>query len=102
YRYIYAQHLNYFTRATLERIVPAGFTALEIRATHFNPFVILQDWRRKGTEVSNADRSGLLKRTTAYKQNPLLKPVKAIYRATETVLGSLNLADNLVLVLRKE
>lgn len=98
YRYVYPQHLNYFTRATLSRLVAKHFVIVEQASTHFNPVVIWQDWRRGGQEVSNYERGELLKRTTAYKQNPLLKPVKCIYDAFEWSLGRMNLADNLVMV----
>jgi 2-polyprenyl-3-methyl-5-hydroxy-6-metoxy-1,4-benzoquinol methylase len=101
YRYVYPQHLNYFTRRTLERLAGDRFTVLEVRSIHFNPIVIWQDWRRKGEEVPNERRAALLKRTTAYKTNPLLKPVKAVYQLTERLLGAAGLADNLVAVLRK-
>jgi len=101
YRYIYPQHLNYFTRHTLNKIIPTGFSVIEVRSTHFNPIVIWQDWCQAGREVSNKERAELLKRTTTYKQNPLLAPLKAVYKVAEGVLGTLNLADNLVVVLRK-
>jgi 2-polyprenyl-3-methyl-5-hydroxy-6-metoxy-1,4-benzoquinol methylase len=101
YRYIYQQHLNYFSAATLSRLAEKNFSVLEIRYTHFNPVVIWQDWRAGGADVSNQQRGELLKRTTAFKQNPLLKPAKALYRASEALLASLGLADNLALVLRK-
>jgi 2-polyprenyl-3-methyl-5-hydroxy-6-metoxy-1,4-benzoquinol methylase len=102
YRYIYEQHLNYFARQTLKRIIPAGFSIVEERSMHWNPIVLWQDWGRGGQNVSNSDRAKLLKRTNSWKQNPLLKPVKGLYMATETVLGRLRLADNLVLVLRRK
>jgi 2-polyprenyl-3-methyl-5-hydroxy-6-metoxy-1,4-benzoquinol methylase len=102
YRYIYPQHLNYFTRATLEKLVQERFSIGEARSTHFNPIVIWQDWRQGGKEVSNVERARLLQRTTAYKQNPLLRPIKVMYRLAEGVLGALDLADNLVVVLRKQ
>jgi len=44
----------------------------------------------------------LLKRTTGYKQNPAMKPAKAAVAAMEWVLARLNLADNLLIVLRKK
>ncbi len=80
----------------------AQFSVIEFRTTHFNPIVIWQDWRGGGKEVSNRERAQLLQRTTAYKQNPLLKPVKALYTLAEKALGALTLADNLVVVLRKK
>jgi 2-polyprenyl-3-methyl-5-hydroxy-6-metoxy-1,4-benzoquinol methylase len=99
YRYIYPQHLNYFTRATLTRLVQSRFSIVEFRSTHFNPVVIWQDWRTGGREISNQERAELLQRTTAYKQNPLLKPAKLFYGLSEKCLAALNLADNLAVVL---
>ena len=101
YRYVYPQHLNYFNGATLRKLIEPWFDVIELRATHFNPIVIWKDFRASGREISNAERGDLLKRTTAYKQNAALKPIKVLYRATEKVLGALKLADNLAAVLRK-
>jgi len=101
YRYIYPQHLNYFTKPTLTRLVEPRFSLVEVRYTHFNPVIVWQDWRSGGREVSNTDRAQLLQRTTSYKQNPLLRPVRALYGLTEKALAALNLADNLALVLRR-
>lgn len=103
YRYIYEQHLNYFTRETLKKLGKAAdLIVIEVESTHFNPLVIWQDWRAKGRDVSNVERAELLKRTTGYKQNPLLWPVKVMYGLAERVLGSFYLADNLVAVLLKK
>jgi len=101
YRYLYPQHLNYFTRPTLGRLVAGRFDVVERGSTHFNPVIMWQDWRGGGAEVSNQARGELLKRTTAYKRNPLLKPVRLLYEAAERMLGTFNLADNLTMVLRK-
>jgi 2-polyprenyl-3-methyl-5-hydroxy-6-metoxy-1,4-benzoquinol methylase len=101
YRYIYPQHLNYFTTNTLRRLAGEKFEPVEIRSTHFNPLVIWQDWRHGGREVSNSERGELLRRTTRYKQNPLLRPVKVGYRLSESVLSLFRLADNLAMVFRK-
>ena len=102
YRYIYPQHLNYFTATTLTRLVEPQFSVLELRSMHFNPVVIWQDWRARGKEVSSQERAELLQRTTAYKETPLLQPVRALYHLTEKTLGAAFLADNLAIVLRKE
>ena len=51
YRYVYEQHLNYFTATTLTRLCGSGFTVVDRKFTHFNPVVIWQDWRRGGREV---------------------------------------------------
>jgi len=102
YRYVYPQHLNYFTKSTLARLVRDRFSIVKMCSTHFNPAIICQDWRSGGKEVTNSERAELLKRTTAYKQSPLLTPVKAAYQLSEKALGLLSLADNLVLVLRKK
>jgi 2-polyprenyl-3-methyl-5-hydroxy-6-metoxy-1,4-benzoquinol methylase len=101
YRYLYPQHLNYFTKATLAKLVEPRFSAIAFSSTHFNPIVIWQDWRGGGKDISNHERTDLLQRTTAYKQNPLLKPLKALYKLAEKTMGALNLADNLLVVLRK-
>jgi 2-polyprenyl-3-methyl-5-hydroxy-6-metoxy-1,4-benzoquinol methylase len=102
YRYIYPQHLNYFTAGTLRRLAEAQFDAVEIRTTHFNPVVIWQDWRGSGRDVSNAERGELLRRTTRYKQNLFLWPMKLSYRLSEKALSKLGLADNLAMVLQKQ
>lgn len=102
YRYLYPQHLNYFTKATLTKLVEARFRVIESSSTHFNPIVIWQDWRGGGKDISNRDRAALLQRTTSYKQNPALKPVKALYKLAEKTLGAMTLADNLMVVLRKQ
>ncbi len=102
YRYVCPQHLNHFTKVTLTKMVEAQFSVLQLNTTHFNPIVIWQDWRGGGREVSNRERAQLLQRTTAYKQSPWLRPVKALYVLAEKALGALNLADNLVVVLQKK
>jgi SAM-dependent methyltransferase len=101
YRYIYPQHLNYFTRKTIMTFCGSSFEARALRSMHFNPVVIWQDWRRHGREVSNTERANLLSRTTRYKSLPLLKPLKWVYAAGERFLGSMFLADNIVIVLEK-
>ncbi len=101
YRYIYPQHLNYFTAETLQKLSEGNFSIVELRSTHFNPFVIWQDWCRGGEEVSNEERADLLQRTTAYKKNRLLRPLKFVYKLIERALGTCYLADNLVMVLRR-
>lgn len=103
YRYIFPQHVNYFTAATLEKFaLMENFEIATRGSMHFNPIVIWQDLRGKGGFVPDDERAALLKRTTAYKQNPAIKPVKFFYRFMEKILGSLNLADNLFVVLRKK
>ncbi len=101
YRYVYAQHLNYFTQDTLRRLAQARFRVVETRFTHFNPVVLWQDWRRGPAEVSNPERAALLQRTTAWKQNPRLAPLRALYRLAERTLGAFGLADNVAMVMRK-
>lgn len=101
YRYVYSQHLNYFTKETLARLVRVWFRPVAFRSTHFNPVVIWQDWRNRGRDVSNVERAELLKRTTAYKQSRAMRPLRFAYRLSEKALGWLNLADNLVTVLEK-
>jgi len=103
YRYIFPQHVNYFTASTLEKFaLMENFEIAARGSMHFNPIVIWRDLRGKGGFVPDEERAALLKRTTAYKQNPAMKPVKLLYRFAEKILGSLNLADNLFVVLRKK
>jgi hypothetical protein len=103
YRYVYSQHLNYFSAQTLARLaVGCGFEIVATSFTHFNPVVIWQDWRRGGREVSNTERGELLKRTTALKQKSWLKPLQWGYALAEKTLATFGLADNLVVVLRRK
>lgn len=103
YRYVYPQHLNYFSAQTLAQLGQAvGFEIVATHFSHFNPVVVWQDWRQGEREVSNAERGELLKQTTALKQKPWLKPVKWFYGLTERVLGSVGLADNVVVIFRKK
>jgi hypothetical protein len=104
YRYVMPEHVNYFTPDTLRRLaarVPE-FREAELRFTHFNPLVILQDRRRGLTPVGDAERVALLRTTTGWKQNRALAWVGPLYRAAEAMLAGLWLADNVVLVLRRE
>lgn len=101
YRYIFPEHLNYFTAETMKKFVAAELEVVRVKSTHFNPLVIWQDFRAGEREVTRAERVKLLKKTTGYKQSPWMTPVKWGYRATESVLRVLNLADNVAIVARK-
>jgi 2-polyprenyl-3-methyl-5-hydroxy-6-metoxy-1,4-benzoquinol methylase len=104
YRYIMTEHLNYFTVDTLRRLAARShdWSIAELRSTHFNPVVIWQDWRRSSERVPDTERAQLLKRTTAWKQHPLVAPARPVYAAAERCLGWMRLADDLVLVLRRD
>jgi 2-polyprenyl-3-methyl-5-hydroxy-6-metoxy-1,4-benzoquinol methylase len=103
YRYIFPQHVNYFTESTLRKFVETetGLRVLHYASMHFNPIVIMQDWKRGGRFVSDEERARLLRRTTSYKKNPALKPMKWTLSGVETVLGAMNLADNIVVVAQR-
>ena len=103
YRYIFPQHANYFTPSTLRRFVSTEPRLQPVFSCsmHFNPLVILQDWRSDGAFVPEEERARLLKRTTGYKQSPVMKPVKMVLAGIEKILGRFDLADNSVVVLRK-
>jgi 2-polyprenyl-3-methyl-5-hydroxy-6-metoxy-1,4-benzoquinol methylase len=103
YRYVMAEHLNYFRAAAFRRMAQeaAAFEVLRLSSMHFNPVVIWQDWRSGGLPVAAADRARLLQRTTAMKQAARWRPVRPLYRACESILGAFGLADNLVAVLRR-
>lgn len=103
YRYIVTEHLNYFSPTTLRSfgLSCSEFDVVKLTSTHFNPIVILQDLLGKGESVPDAQRARLLKRTTRWKQNPWLQPIKCLYSLAERALATLQLADNLAIVLRK-
>jgi 2-polyprenyl-3-methyl-5-hydroxy-6-metoxy-1,4-benzoquinol methylase len=101
YRYIYPEHLNYFTSETLRKFIGREFKAVDLKSTHFNPLVIWKDFRAGGREVPRTERSSLLKRTTAYKKSRWMLPVKICYKTAEEILGKFSLADNLAIVGRK-
>lgn len=104
YRYIMPDHVNYFTASTL-RAFGSDEDLFEIVATgssHFNPLVIAHDVTGNKERVSDEERIRLLKRTTRYKQHPLLRPIKAVYSSLERILGWMTLADNLFIVLRRK
>ncbi|MEO5804540.1 MAG: class I SAM-dependent methyltransferase [Verrucomicrobiota bacterium] len=104
YRYILPEHVNYFTPGTLRELsqTQPAFEIVASGSMHFNPLVIWQDWRSGGKYASDEQRAALLKRTTSYKQNPLLKPIRWVYKGAEKILSAINLADNLFLVVRKK
>lgn len=103
YRYIMPDHVNYFTSRTLATFTRSepGMVPVASGSSHFNPLVILKDLRGGKNRVADADRARLLRRTTAYKMNPLLAPAKWLYRVMEQALGAMRLADNIYVVLRK-
>ncbi len=104
YRYVLPQHVNYFTRRTLTRLLTdhGNLEAVANGGSHFNPIVLVQDWRR-GTpgNVPDAERAALLARTTRLKQAAWLKPAKLLLAGLEMLLASLGLADNIWAVSRK-
>lgn len=101
YRYVMAEHVNYFSAATLRRFAARApdLEIVALRSTHFNPVVLWQDWRSQGRRVSDAERVALLKRTTSWKQRG--GPLRWCYEAVEKALGAMGLADNLAVVMRK-
>jgi len=103
YRYIYTDHVNYFSAQTLRDFGRAS-SHLDVvghGSTHFNPIVIFQDFFKRVDRVPDEERARLLKKTTGYKQNPWLKPIKWVYQAAESALSACNLADNIYIVLQK-
>jgi 2-polyprenyl-3-methyl-5-hydroxy-6-metoxy-1,4-benzoquinol methylase len=101
YRYIFPEHLNYFTPGTICRFIETELDIVAMESTHFNPLVIWKDYRGGERDISRAERANLLKRTTRYKQSKWMLPVKAGYQAIELALGKLRLADNVSIVGRK-
>jgi 2-polyprenyl-3-methyl-5-hydroxy-6-metoxy-1,4-benzoquinol methylase len=104
YRYVMPDHVNYFDRGTLSALAGGlpGMNPIAMRTTHFNPVVIWQDWRGQVDRVSDEARAALLARTTRWKQHRRLGLLRLLYRGTEGLLARWGLADNLVLILRKD
>ena len=104
YRYIMPDHVNYFTAETLRRFTAreAALEIVRLTQSHFNPLVILKDFRGRPERVADEARARLLKRTTALKENPFLRPAGWVYSKTERLLIGMGLADNLAVVLRKK
>ena len=100
YRYIMAEHLNYFSRDTLVRLFEPSFRKQHIATSHFNPIVILQDLKRARAPAPG-ERAQLLNRTNARKSMPVLKPFQIGYKALERALGAAGLADNILAVFKK-
>lgn len=103
YRYVMADHLNYFTASTLRRLAAAepALEWVELAGSHFNPVVLWQDFWHPRAEVAEPERARLLRRTTAWKQNRALAPLRLLYGALERALAWAGLADNLTVVLRR-
>jgi 2-polyprenyl-3-methyl-5-hydroxy-6-metoxy-1,4-benzoquinol methylase len=101
YRYIFAEHLNYFTPKTMRQFAGRELEIVDLKSTHFNPLVILKDFRGGEREVPRAERVRLLQKTTGYKNSRWLLPVKLGYRAAESVLAAGMLADNIAIVGRR-
>jgi 2-polyprenyl-3-methyl-5-hydroxy-6-metoxy-1,4-benzoquinol methylase len=101
YRYIFPEHINYFTPRTLKAFAARELEVLELKSTHFNPLVVWKDFRGGARDIPRSERAELLKQTTAYKQSRWLFPARLAYRGAENVLGALKLADNLLVIGRK-
>jgi 2-polyprenyl-3-methyl-5-hydroxy-6-metoxy-1,4-benzoquinol methylase len=101
YRYIFEEHLNYFTPETIGKFAELQFKVVGMKSTHFNPLVIWRDFRGGGREISRVERIKLLKRTTGYKQSRMMLPLKFAYRMAEATLAKFLMADNVAVVGRK-
>src|SRR4029079_5145162 len=102
YRYILPQHLNYFCRETLRGLVEScGLEVVHSTTTHFNPVVVIQDFRSKTGLVPDSQRAALLVKTNSLKANPLLGPLRSAYGFAESFLGAAGLADNAVVIAQK-
>jgi 2-polyprenyl-3-methyl-5-hydroxy-6-metoxy-1,4-benzoquinol methylase len=98
YRYIFSEHLNYFTARTLAKFLKREFVVSELLSTHFNPLVIWKDLRGGGREIPRSERAKLLRQTNAYKKSPWWFPARLAYKTGEKALGRFFLADNLIII----
>ncbi len=103
YRYVMDEHINWFDLDTLRRLAESvpQLSVIAATTTHFNPVVIWQDARTRRAAVPAVERARLLVQTNAWKQRPATAPLRAAYALTETILGRLGLADNVLLVVRR-
>jgi 2-polyprenyl-3-methyl-5-hydroxy-6-metoxy-1,4-benzoquinol methylase len=103
YRYIMPDHVNYFSPSTLLALARSvqGFEVVHVKATHFNPIVLVKDLSSGTGRVRDEERARLLKQTTAWKQSTLLRPASWLYAGLEFALAQCYLADNIAIVLRK-
>ena len=103
YRYVMAEHINWFSSASLRRLIEStpALSIVAATTTHFNPMVIWQDATRPRAEVPAAERARLMVRTNVWKQTASAAPARWAYAATERALGRLGLADNLTFVVRR-
>jgi 2-polyprenyl-3-methyl-5-hydroxy-6-metoxy-1,4-benzoquinol methylase len=103
YRYVLAQHVNYFSSDNLKRLfAETGLNVVASGGSHFNPLVLWQDaWKRADEFVSDAERAALLRQTTRLKEAPWLRPARAPLNGLEKLLASLGLADNIWIVGQK-
>lgn len=103
YRYILPQHLNYFSATTLRRLLSnAHLSPIAAGGSHFNPVVLLQDWRRNGDDfVKDGERAALLGRTTRLKESTWLAPLRWMLMRIENLLAAAGFADNIWVVARK-
>jgi 2-polyprenyl-3-methyl-5-hydroxy-6-metoxy-1,4-benzoquinol methylase len=102
YRYIFPEHLNYFTPQTLIQFAELEFAVVGMKSTHFNPLVIWKDFRGGQRDIPRSERAKLLQQTTGLKKSPWMLPVRFAYQVAESVLGKLSLADNVAVVGRKK
>src|SRR6185436_3178341 len=102
YRYVMAEHVNYFDARSLRRVLArAGdLDVCELRTSHFNPVVIWEDSRGGGKAVADSERVALLRRTTGWKTRG--GPLVWGYRVAEGILSAFGLADNLLIVARRQ
>lgn len=101
YRYILPEHLNYYSTKTLAQLLKNknNFEPIEIKTSHFNPIVILQDALRR-TDPTRTQRAELLTKTNRLKQTSA-RPIKAAYQLLESTLNHFKLADNIMAAFQK-
>lgn len=104
YRYVMPEHLNYFRKASLRRLVDSApdLRLVDMRTTHFNPIVLWQDLFRPENGVSASNRAALLNTTNSWKTNPRLPLAHWMYARLEHLLGIVGWADNITAVLQRK
>lgn len=98
YRYVLAEHLNYFSGDTLRLLAGPQLQIVDVVGTHFNPAVLLKDFRGGGRPVTREERMTLYRKTTRLKEAKWSGPLHLAHRSIEGVLGLFGLADNVAAV----
>jgi 2-polyprenyl-3-methyl-5-hydroxy-6-metoxy-1,4-benzoquinol methylase len=99
HRYVGVDHLNYFTRRNLTRLVEThGFRTEVVRTRKLNPYIWYKDFRRSEVEGASVDEVLADQSVTdRVKNRSMYGPVRATHSVVERAAGRLGLGDLLLM-----